>query len=327
MNVGIIGLGSIAKVISKTINALDDKDVSLYACASRSIEKAEAFKKTFGFLKAYGDYESLLADQNVDLVYVATPHAFHYDIATAAINAGKNVIVEKPITTDEKKLERLIALAEKRGVFLTEAFWTAFDPLVIGLKKRLDENVYGKTLKVTASFGLPLCHVKRLTEPALGGGALLDLGVYCAFYPTYFGGAMIDSPTVTGKRYKTGVDLTTKICATVNGFETELKCSFARLYKNDVVIDTEKAVLTLSPVNFPTKIVIKDKQSGKKTVEKLDVITGYEYEFLASKDCISSGKAQTEQMPLSKSLRIISLCDEVRRQMNVVYPFDEKTDL
>ena len=200
MNIGIIGLGSIATKISKTVKKLNRPEIRLYACASRSIKKAEAFKKKYSFEKAYGDGKALIADNKVDLVYVATPHPFHYEIALTAISAGKNVIVEKPVCTDAKKFERLSALAKEKGVFFSEAFWTAFDPLVKIIVDRLYSGVYGNIVSVKSQFGLPLKHVERLTCVNLAGGALLDLGVYCVFHSVYYNLNHSDSKTQIMKK-------------------------------------------------------------------------------------------------------------------------------
>ena len=322
MNVGIVGLGSIAATISTTLKKLNDKNIVLYACASRSEKKAEAFAKKYGFKKSYGDYTLMLADENVDVVYVATPHPFHYKFAAAAIDAGKNVIVEKPVCTDAKKLEDLIDLTKRRNVFLTEAMWTAFDPLVVQVKNRLSSGEFGKILSVGSSFGMPLKHVRRLTEKELAGGALLDLGIYCVFHSTAYCDAPDKAVTAKSRLYKTGVDLTTTVSVASDGFNADFKCSFARFFKNDVTIDTEKAVISFDRVNFPTKLKIKDKSSGKTTTESIKVISGYEYEFIAVQKYIASGKTQTDEMPLSLSKKMLSVCDSVRRLIGLTYPFD-----
>ena len=322
MNIGIIGPGMIATAISKTIKKLNNENIRLYACASRSAKKAEAFAKKFSFEISYGDYRTMLADNKVDLVYVATPHAFHYDMARAAIMAGKNVIVEKPITTDAKKLEGLIALAKEKGVFLTEAFWTAFDPLVKIIKDRIDSGVYGNILSVKSSFGQPLKHVRRLTDISLAGGALLDLGIYCVFHSVFFGRSPIENVSAESIPYETGVDMTTTAELGSEDYKASFRCSFATFYKNNVVIETEKAIITFDNINFPKKVCIKDKSTGKKTVEKIKCITGYEYEFIAAEKCLQTGKPETDEIPLAISLNMLEICDEIRHQIGLVYPFD-----
>lgn len=322
MNVGVAGLGSIATKISRTINAYKGDDIALYACASRSAQKAEAFADKYGFCKSYGDYQSLFYDENVDIVYVATPHSTHFDVAKAAITAGKNVIVEKPACTDAAKFRALCDLAKDRGVFLTEAFWTAFDPLVLSIRSRIKSGEFGAIRSIRSSFCQPLRHVKRMTDPALAGGALLDLGIYCAFHTFFYHDMSATTVTATATKYKTGVDLTTDVKVCFDGFESSFRCSFAGFGKNDVTVETERATINLNSVNFPTKVTIKDSSTGKKTVEKLKRITGYEYEFIAAKKYIAAGATETEEIPHEFSIKQLSLCDEVRKIIGVTYPFD-----
>ena len=301
---------------------MNNKDVVLYACASRSKEKAEKFAKKHGFSVFYGSYEELFGDKNVDLIYIATPHSTHFEYAKRAIEAGKNVIVEKPITTDSKKLSELKELAENNGVFITEAFWTAFDPLVIGLKKRIESGEFGKIIEINSSFCQPIFFVKRIKEPALAGGALLDLGVYDLFHSLYFSGALPERIEAEAVKTKTGVDATTTVKLFFKDHTAKFVCSINRFDKNDVKIETENATIFLNSINFPTKIVIKHKGTNEKEVSKIPCISGYEFEFLSVAEHLKNGEKQAKEMPLSFSEKIISCCDEIRKQIDLIYPFD-----
>ena len=323
MNVGIIGAGGIAEKVSRTLKKLNDKNIVPYAIASRDINKAEAFRKKYSLNKAYGSYDDMLSDENVDLVYIATPHPFHYPIAVRAIEAGKNVMIEKPVATDREKFVRLTALAEERKVFLCETFQTAFAPLLLEIKKEIAEGKYGKILSVRSSFGIPIANVKRLTDIDLGGGALLDLGVYCVLHSFIYFDEKVVKVKARAEKYKTGVDMLTEAHIEFESYCADMKCSFTSIYNNKVIIDTEKAVITLSPINVPNRVVIKDKATGKRTVRRIKEISGYEFHFIAALKYLAEGRLQSEEMPWSSSEKVLSVCDEIRRQIDLVYPFDK----
>ncbi|MBP5194040.1 MAG: Gfo/Idh/MocA family oxidoreductase, partial [Clostridia bacterium] len=307
MNVGIIGAGSIAAKVSRTLKKLNDENVALYAIASRETEKAESFRKKFSFEKAYGSYAELLSDEGVDLVYIATPHPFHYPIAKQAIEAGRNVMVEKPITTDREKFIKLTELAKEKGVFLCETFQTAFGPLLLELKREIAEGTYGKILSVKSSFGIPIANVGRLTDLNLGGGALLDLGVYCVLHSAIYSNERVVSVKARAEKYKTGVDKLTEAHIAFESYGADFKCSFTRIFKNDVIIDTEKAIIKLSAINVPNKIVIKDKATGKRAVRRIKEISGYEFHFIAALKYLAEGRLQSDEMPWSTSEKVLSV--------------------
>ena len=322
MNVGFIGTGNIANVVAKTLNKLDNKDIVLYACASRSTQKAEKFAKKHGFKTHYGSYDDLIFCKNVDLVYIATPHSTHYHLSKRAIEACKNVIVEKPASTDAKKLGELIALAKEKNVFFTEAFWTAFDPIVKELKERSDKGEFGEIISVESSFCQPIAHIKRLFDPSLAGGALLDLGVYDVFHSLYYTESETENIEAHTKMLKTKVDGTTKVSISFNDHFAKFVCSIRRFGKNNVTIDAEKAKITLDIINFPTKCVIKHKGSDKREILRQKKITGYEFEFIAIENYLKKGEKQAKEIPHDLSLKIISCCDEIRKQIGLTYPFD-----
>jgi len=322
MNVAIAGLGNIAEKVSRTINKLNDENIVLYACFSRNMEKAEKFCRKFRFKKAYGSYERLLSDPNVDLVYIATPHPCHYPMAKLAIEAKKNVLVEKPVSTDKEKFGRLIGLAKEKNVFFCEAFQTAFNPLVLQLREQLNSGEFGRIISVRSSFGIPLTHVKRMTEPTLGGGALLDLGVYCILHSVLYSNAKIKSLTARSEMYKTGVDKQTFARIEFDDYSATFKCSFSRFFKNEVIIQTTKYVIRMPEISFPKKLIIKDRATGKKNVKKLKCITGYEFQFLEIAKCLAEKRLYTRFMPHKKSAKVLSVCDEIRRQISLSYPFD-----
>ena len=184
--VGIIGAGWIAEKMAAALAPLDDYCV--YAIASRSIDKAKSFAERWGVEKAYGSYEEMVADKDVDLVYIATPHSHHFPHAMLAVNAGKPVLVEKAFTANAAQAEELIAAARAKGLFITEAIWTRYMPLSHKIREIMESGMIGKPRLLTATLSYMMEFKERILRPDLCGGALLDLGVYALnFARMYFG--------------------------------------------------------------------------------------------------------------------------------------------
>ncbi len=209
VNAAILGLGGIARKMAATVNNTDC--AVLCAAASRTLEKAEAFAKEFGVGKAYGSYEEMAADENIDLVYIATPHAFHAENAIMCLNQGKHVLVEKPLAVNAKQAEKVFSLAEEKGLFAGEAMWSRFQPIQKTINEILKSGRIGEVTQVTAFTGGEMTNVKRLTEPELAGGALLDVGIY----PLNFASMAINEPLeridTNAEISEKGVDLQNEI--------------------------------------------------------------------------------------------------------------------
>ncbi len=180
-NVGIMGAGNIAGVMADTLNKM--KGVRLYAVASREKVKADVFAGKYGCKKAYGSYEELVTDKKADLIYIATPHSEHFANARLCIEHGKPVLCEKAFTANAAQAEELIKLSEEKGVFLAEAIWTRYMPMLSTIREVLGSGVIGEPKTLTANLGYVIDNVPRLLEPALAGGALLDVGVYTLNLP------------------------------------------------------------------------------------------------------------------------------------------------
>ena len=175
---GILGPGGIAAQFAGDLKFVEGAELA--AVGSRSAATATAFAERFGFARAHGSYAELAADPDVDVVYIATPHAFHFDAALACIEAGKSVLVEKPITLDMAGAAALIQAARSNEVFLMEAMWMRLNPAIRKVAELVEEGAIGWVSAIHADFGLqgPFEAAHRLRDPKLGGGALLDLGVY-----------------------------------------------------------------------------------------------------------------------------------------------------
>ena len=175
MRVGIVGAGWIAEKAAITLNGLTECEC--YAIASRSLKKAQAFAEQWKIPKAYGSYTELIADPDVDLIYVATPHSHHYDVTKEALLAGKPCLVEKAFMANHRQAKEIVDLARERKVFLAEAIWTRYQPVVKIIRDLISSGRIGTPRLVTATLGYSMGEKPRIMRPDLCGGALLDLGV------------------------------------------------------------------------------------------------------------------------------------------------------
>ena len=176
MKIGILGAGNISRKVAPALVALPE--IECYAVASRDLEKARAFADEFGFEKVYGSYEALLSDPAVELVYVATPHSHHYEHMMLCLQYGKHVICEKAFTMNARQAVQVCAAAREKGLFVAEAIWTRYMPSRKMIQQILDSGVIGKPNTLTANLSYVISDKQRIYDPALAGGALLDIGVY-----------------------------------------------------------------------------------------------------------------------------------------------------
>ena len=184
MNIAVLGLGAIAGHMADAVNK--HESINAYACASRSIDKAKRFAEQYCFEKYYGSYEELVQDPDVDLVYIAVPHAFHYDCAMLCMKNGKNVLVEKPFAVNRKQAAEMIAYAEEHHLFCAEGLWSRYVPVAKNIRDIASDGMIGEIGLVTGEIGIHLTQ-ERLFDPAMAGGALLDIGVYaCSFAELVF---------------------------------------------------------------------------------------------------------------------------------------------
>lgn len=328
LKVAILGAGNIAGAMATALSGIKD-EVSLYAVASRSIEKAESFREKWGFQKAYGSYEELAKDDQVDLVYVATPHSEHYKNTKLLLEYGRNCLVEKAFCANLKQTKELIQLAKAKKVLLAEAMWTRYMPSKQVIKDILDSGEIGKIHYAESDFSVPIRNVPRLVEPELAGGALLDLGVYSLTVPAMYFGYDINTVKVDSVLTDKGVDATDVITLTYqDGFMVKAKCSFVDPDSNYAKVVGEKGVLEFGPINAPSYVKIFDTEGNLIRSEEISyLVNGYEYEVLECKKMIEEHKYETESMSLSETARLMGWMDQIRNYIGVTYPFETKEDI
>ena len=323
MKLGILGTGYIAEMVAPALAALPE--ITCYAAASRTPGKAEAFAREHGFEKACTSYEEMLSDPEVELVYVATPHSHHFEHMMLCLEYGKHVICEKAFTLNARQAEAVFAAAKQKGLYVAEAIWTRYMPSRQMLNELLCSGIIGKPNTLTANLSYPISGVRRIYDPALAGGALLDIGVYgLNFALMHFGGDIVRVESSVSKM-ETGVDgMETITLFYRDGRMAVLTHSVYCRSDRMGCIHGDKGYLVVENINNPQSIRVFDLQD--RLLARYDVpeqINGYEYEFREAVRCIGEGKTQPDSMPHGDTLEVMELMDGLRRQWGVVYPQEQ----
>ncbi|ASN18919.1 Gfo/Idh/MocA family protein [Arthrobacter sp. YN] len=320
---GILGTGFIAGLQTKD---LKENGFTVQAVGSRSLESSESFAEEYGVATAHGSYEDLVADPLVDVVYVATPHPFHHANALLALNAGKHVLVEKAFTMNAREAQDIVDLAESKGLVALEAMWTRFLPHMIRLRDIIASGTIGEVRKVVASHNqsLPKDPAHRLNDPALGGGALLDLGIY----PISFAFDILGTPSAvraSASMSATGVDRqTAAIFEYANGAQALVDCELdaasanrAMVIGTDGWIDIEHT--WYNPVPFTVHAV------DGSVVERYDqpvASRGMQYQAAELERLVRAGSTAGTILPPRETVAIMAAMDEIRRQIGLRYESD-----
>jgi predicted dehydrogenase len=308
---GIIGTGGIAHKFARDLEYVD---ALVEAVGSRSQESADAFGDEFGVAKRYGSYQSVVEDPAVDVVYVATPHPMHHDNALLALEHDKPVLVEKPFTMTADQARELVAVARAKGLFLMEAMWTRFLPHVKAVRGLLAEGVLGDIVTVEADHGqwFEKDPGFRLFAPELGGGALLDLGVY----PVSFASMVLGTPksvTAVVTPAFTGVDATTSMLFGYDsGAQAILTCtSLARSETRASIVGTEGRLEIAGDFYSPSSFVLKLRNGTSETFEFTTQGRGLHYQATEVARCLRSGELESPSMPLDESVSIMETMEKV----------------
>lgn len=317
---GVVATGRIADVVTSDMALVPDAEV--LAVSSRSTPKAEEFARKHGIPRFYGDYHDMLADPDIDVVYVATPHSSHYVVARNALLAGKAVLCEKPITVSLKDAEKLVELARRQHVFLMEAMWTRFNPLVKRVRDLVADGAIGTVRSVHADFGEPFPHdpAHRSWDPAAGGGSLLDLGVY----PVSFAHMLLGEPTsvATQGTLIDGVDAEAALLLRYRrGAFAQLSSSLVGCYPIAATVVGTAGRIEIPPVFYrPTEFtVVRPGQPAEKHTLEL-VGHGYQYQIAEVVRCLRAGETESPGMPLDDTLAVMRTLAEALDQLGVSYP-------
>ncbi|MGI6392085.1 MAG: Gfo/Idh/MocA family protein [Candidatus Izemoplasmatales bacterium] len=317
---GIVGAGGIAKRFCKDIKLVDNAVIT--AVASRTIDKAEAYKKALGLEHAFSSYSDMAKSDVIDAAYIATPHTFHYELALLFIKNKKHVLVEKPITVNLHQYEELIKAAKTNNVLIMEALWTRFLPAVKYVKSLVDSGKLGDLKKATIEFGHPLALFsspkKRLMNPDLAGGSLLDLGVYNLSLYNYVKKVPVKTIVASAAFTKTGVDSECDVLITdENDAKIRLRSSMKRFLSNKARLEYSNSCIELKRF-FGCQVVSID---GKKITipYKGD---GFVHEIIAFADDIENGLLEDPIMTHEASRESMSYLDQIRKLIKLKYPFE-----
>ncbi len=322
--IGIMGTGKIAGIMAATIKEM--RGVTCYAVGSRSAENANRFAQTYGVKKAYASYEELVNDPKVDLIYVATPNSEHFENVKLALSAGRNVICEKAFMLNEDQARQVCELAEQKNLLLTEAMWIRYMPMMVKVKEILASNVIGEPTMLTANLGYNIVYKERVNEPALGGGVLLDLGVYALnFASMVFGDDVADISSLCTFN-NLGMDMQDSITLRYRDGKMAVLNSTALTFsdKNGVIYGT-KGYIVVENINNPQGIAVFDSEDKKLAYyKKPRQISGYEYEIEACMRAISEKWLECPEMPHATTLKMMNMMDFIRKSNNIYFPGEER---
>lgn len=318
---GILGPGNIAKQFATGLGALPDAD--LVAVGSRSQGRADAFGDQFDVPRRHASYEDLVADPDVDVIYVATPHTCHRDNSILCLEAGKHVLCEKPFAVNAAQAADVISVARERSLFLMEAMWTRFVPAVTKARQWVAEGAIGDVNLITADFGFRagINPEGRLFNPALGGGALLDVGIYPLSLASMILGprpARLETMTNLGE---TGVD---ELSTVLLGYEGGAMAVLYTAIRTSTAVEA-RILGTEGRIHLPSQFfkaaTVVLEASGR--VERLDLPlegNGYNYQAQAVMACLRAQQTESDVMPLDETLALVELMDRIRARWGLKYP-------
>ncbi|OXA52541.1 trans-1,2-dihydrobenzene-1,2-diol dehydrogenase [Folsomia candida] len=327
---GIMAAGKISYDMATASAALSPKEHFIAAIAARSLESAREFADEFKIPKAYGSYEELVQDPEIDVCYIGTLNPFHLELGKLALSHGKHVLCEKPLGMNVRETKELIDYAREKGLFLMEGIWSRFFPTYMRLREEIDKGSIGDVLQVFVSFGVPISEVDRIKKKEFGGGSVLDIGIYCVQLAQYvFGGDnpvkiisgghlnenLVDESTSTTLLYTNGRTAT---------LVTHTKCQMP----NEACIIGTKGTLKLEcPFWCPTHLTLADGKThefplppGKAT--KFFRSMGLSYEMSEVRRCINAGMLESPTVSHKETLRIAEIMQSIRKAVDVVYPQD-----
>lgn len=343
INWAILAPGRIANSMATAMNGIKDgklktidgSKIRLYAVASRNLERAQDFAKKWNFEKAYGSYEELYNDPEVDAVYIANPHAFHLESVLGCLKGGKHVLCEKPAGCSRDQLDKMTSLAKEKNLFFMEAMWTAFNPCIREIKKEIEAGTIGNILNIDSRFcnRNPYDPNDRNYAPDQAGGALLDLGIY----NIYFAMMMANFSPITAEssavRMLKGVDAWNSVNLTFeNGIVTSFQDAMdvpSTTGTHDAVIYGTKGFITVENFFMATKADVhvykniwgSDNEVVREIREPF-ATNGYEYELAHATECILAGKTESDVHTFKKSEDLIDMMDVLRKDWCMKYPWE-----
>lgn len=315
-NIGIIGCGAMAAKMIESISVLED--VNVVAVASRERSRAAKFvKKYCPEAKPLGTYEQMTRQKDIDLVYIATPNTFHYENAIMCIKNHLNVLVEKPFAMSREETDSIFTEAKNRGVFVCEAMWTSFMPLHKKMLSWIESGKIGAVRYIQSNLGYNVEDRPRITDPSLGGGAYLDLGVYPTNLAVSILGENLDPVSAFAHKYSTGVekDLSYVLEIPHDGAMAVSFVTVASVTDRDGSVIGENGYIKITNINDYEKIELYNDKSELVDSAVREGLNSYAVEIKACMDAIRKGLIQCPEMPWHKTAAIASINDRIRRMI------------
>jgi predicted dehydrogenase len=315
---GILGAGGIAHKFADAVNNHTQGSIVAAASAS-SLDKAKAFVAETNGGTAYGSYEELLADPNVEAVYVATTHNNHHEPALLALEAGKPLLVEKAFTQNAAQAQTVVDAARAKNLFVMEAMWTRHLPHIYAMRETIARGDIGEVVSVQADHGQALTHVERMYRPELAGGALLDLGVY----PIAFTHDILGVPasiTAVGQLTDTGVDGQVGMVFDYGKAQATLSTTMRSVTANRAVIAGTEGRIELDTMFYTPTTMRVIRRDGTSWEFDGRVPNGFQYQAAEVARRLAAGEKESPILSLDGTLEIMRILDEVRAQIGLVYP-------
>jgi predicted dehydrogenase len=319
---GILGTGKIARAFANALKVTPG--AVLAAVASRSIASAQAFASEFGAAAAYGSYQALAGAPDIDIVYIGTPHPMHAENATLLLNGGKAVLCEKPFTMNRREAEHVIALAREKKLFLMEAMWTRYMPALAEVRRIIAAGEIGTPHHVSADFGFVATSdpAHRVNNPELGGGALLDLGIYPLSISVALLGP-VQSVLAQAEMGETGVDMQTGFLLRHEGGGMSVcSCSLKASTPVELTVSGTLGQVRMNTQFHRATSVTVTTGAGARTVQTPYLGNGYVHEAIEAGRCLREGLLESPHMTHDDSLALMRLLDTIRSQIGVRYPSD-----
>ncbi|MFQ9727128.1 MAG: Gfo/Idh/MocA family protein [Clostridium perfringens] len=317
---GILGPGNIARDFAQALNRVNGE---VYAVASRNKERAEKFARENNVKKAYGSYDEIIKDKDIDVVYIATPHSNHYEYIIKSLNNNKHVLCEKAITVNERELEEALKIAREKNLVLEEAMTLFHMPLYEKVIKKINKEDLGKVNMVQVSFGSfkEYDENNRFFNLDLAGGALLDIGTYALSFARYFLSSMPEEILSTVKKAKTGVDEESGIILKTKEDEiATISLAFRSKMPKRGIVSCDNGFITID--NFPraNKATINYLDGTVEVIECGEEEKALDYEVIFMEEKINENK---ESNSIDLTYDVTKIMNKVRKDWGIVYPFEK----
>lgn len=317
---GILGPGRIARDFAQALNRVNGE---VYAVASRNKERAEKFARENNVKKAYGSYDEIIKDKDIDVVYIATPHSNHYEYIIKSLNNNKHVLCEKAITVNERELEEALKIAREKNLVLEEAMTLFHMPLYEKVIKKINKEDLGKVNMVQVSFGSfkEYDENNRFFNLDLAGGALLDIGTYALSFARYFLSSMPEEILSTVKKAKTGVDEESGIILKTKEDEiATISLAFRSKMPKRGIVSCDNGFITID--NFPraNKATINYLDGTVEVIECGEEEKALDYEVIFMEEKINENK---ESNSIELTYDVIKIMNKVRKDWGILYPFEK----